>query len=67
MCIHAIYKYIYIYIYIYMYPTTSPERRACETPRPSLEHPAPSRTQPLKQGPAEDISLASQGSQAAEI
>ena len=48
-------------------PPTSPERRACETPLPSLEHPAPSRSQPLKQGPAENISPASQGSQAAEI
>ena len=26
---------------LYIYPPTSPERRACETPPPSLEHPVP--------------------------
>ena len=53
--------------YLHTYSPTSPERRACETPPPSLEHPSLSNSQPSKQGPAEDISPASQGSQAAEI
>ena len=53
--IHTIYIYIYVYIYIQIlnrYPPTSPERRACETPPPSLEQPAPFRSHPSKQGPA---------------
>ena len=48
------------------YPPTSPERRACETTPPSLEHPSLSNSEPSKQGPEEDISPASPGSQAAE-
>ena len=61
---------VYMYtldVPMHIYQPTSPERRACETPPPSLEHPAPSRSQPSKQGPAEDISPASPGSQATEI
>ena len=46
---------------------TSLESRTCETPPPSLEHLSLSKSQPSRQGPAEDISPASPGSQAAEI
>ena len=52
---------LYIYMYMCIYPPTYPERRACETPLPSLEHAATSDPEPSKQGPAEDISPASQG------
>ena len=58
------YKYEYIYIYIYqhtrVYPPTPPERRVCETTPPSLEHPSLSKSDPSKQGPAEDISRAAE-------
>ena len=50
-----------------VYPPTSPEHRACETTPPSLEHPSLPNSQPSKQGPEEDISPASPGSQASEI
>ena len=50
-----------------VYPPTSPERRACETPPPSLGHQVRSRSHPSKQGPDDDISPASPGSPAAEI
>ena len=49
-----------------MYTSADLSRASC-VPPPSLEPPAPSRSQPLKQGAAEDISPASQSSQAAGI
>ena len=37
---------LFAYAHVYIYPPTSPERRACGTTPPSLEHPAPSRPRP---------------------
>ena len=54
-------------IYIMCTSAHHPERRACETPPPSLEHTSLPKAQPSEQDPAEHIGPASTGSQAAEI